>query len=71
MESVKFFESIFTREIARLDKESQEGALDLEAIRRLETLTRAWKAYSASKIEEGSKDPVNLSEEDLIKLARG
>jgi hypothetical protein len=68
---MKEFENIFRREIERLEAESVSNGLDMDGTRKLEALARAWRHYSAAKLEEKKEELDGLSPEQLLVLAKG
>lgn len=64
---------IFNIEIERLRKEAAQGPLDMDALRRLEILTRSYKNYSGTNLpkDDPEDDLDDKSLEELIRLAQG
>ena len=66
---MKELEDIFIREIERLNTASKRGALDIEDVRKLDMLTRAWKSYSGNQIVEESDPLEGMTLEQKLALA--
>jgi hypothetical protein len=68
---MKLMQDIFVRELERLDKDSREGPLEIEDVRKLECLARAWRSYCAAKIEKEADDLSEYTTDELLAIARG
>ena len=62
-------DSIFERELKRLDEASQKESLDLDDLRRLDILTRALKQYQ-EPTKEAESPLSQLSSDELIAFIR-
>lgn len=67
----KNLQKIFDLEIERLTTAAIHGSLELEDIKKLEALTRAYRTFNTTtpKDEDGA-DSIPLSTEELIALAK-
>jgi hypothetical protein len=65
-------QDIFDLEIERLAKKSKKGELDIEELKRLETLTRTYRTYNSTKQKDNDSDNAGapLTTEELLALAR-
>lgn len=68
----KNLQQIFDLEIGRLTELASEGPLEFDEVRRLETLTRAYRTYNSTTAkdtdtEDAAKD---VSTADLLAIAR-
>jgi hypothetical protein len=62
-------QSIFERELNRLDEESKQQPLDMEQLKRLEILTRSLKQHQKQDVPEPNPFE-NLSTEQIIELMK-
>lgn len=64
--------AIFETQVQLLHKKSQQSELDTEDIRKLETLTRAWKTFNSTETKKDSVEDklADMSLEDLLSLAK-
>lgn len=63
---------IFDTQVKLLHQKSQRSELDTEDIRKLETLTRAWKTFNSTESKVNSVDDklADMSIDELLALAR-
>lgn len=63
-------QSLFQRELERLEIKSKEAPLDMEDLKRLEILTRSLKQHSKQEQPPQEDELANLTTEELIKFIR-
>jgi hypothetical protein len=65
-------EEIFATELEHLHTSSKNRKLSLEEVKKLETLTRAWKTFNTTKAEpiDESQGESELTTQELLSLAR-
>lgn len=63
---------IFDTQVRLLHEKSKQSQLDSEDIRKLETLTRAWKTFNSTETKVNSVEDklADMSIEDLLSLAK-
>lgn len=66
---MKELEQTFKIEIKRLYEKALVQPLDMDEIKKLESLTRSWKAYSGSRIDDEESITHELTKEELTALA--
>jgi hypothetical protein len=71
-DSTDNLKAIFEKQVGLLHEKSRLGELDSEDIRKLETLTRAWKTFNSTDSKtKGIEDSLdNMSVEELQALLR-
>ena len=67
---MKELEDIFKREIERLNVASERGPLDIDDVKKLDLLTRAWKSYSGNQIVEDLEPLKGMTAEEILALAK-
>lgn len=62
--------SILDLEITRLHEKSVDKPLNDLDVKKLEALTRAWKTYNATTEPTKQQDNLDLTDEELLALAK-
>lgn len=71
MTSATKLKEIFEIQVGLLHDKAQFAELDQEDIKKLETLTRAWKTFNSTEVKKTSSDEAfkDMTVEQLLKLA--
>ncbi len=65
---MKEIQEILVLEIKRIHTRCKTGELEVADLRRLESLTKSWKSYFGSEIDEAKSDMEGMSVEELRDL---
>ncbi len=70
MTTADLLKQIFDKQIAELHHTASQGPLDMDDVKKLETLTRAWKTYNNTEYRDREDElGATLSDEELMALA--
>ena len=68
---MKELQDILIKEIKRVHARCSQGELDIDDLKKLESLTKSWRTYFGTEIDTQKNELTEMSVEDLVKMAKG
>lgn len=68
---MKEIQEILIKEVKRIHARAIVAELEMDDLKKLESLTKSWKTYFGSEIDEAKSDLASLSLDELRAIADG